>query len=64
MVKKPSHATGPLKGRELGIYTKWLKSDAFHSRIKMQWLGYLLLIWTYITFTEFNHNVGGILLYC
>ncbi len=62
MVKKPSHATVPLKGRELGIYTKRLTSDAFHSRRKMQWIGYLPLIWTlYITLNEFYHNIGGII---
>ncbi len=32
MVKKPSHATVPLKGRELAICTKRLTLDAFHSR--------------------------------
>ncbi len=64
--KNHHHASVPLKGKEQGIpvYTKRLTSDAFHSRIKMQWLGYLLLIWTYITFTEFNHIVGGIIRYC
>ncbi len=64
MVKKPSHATVPLKGRELGIYSTkkaHIRCISLSQKNAMDRIFASHLDFVH-TLNEFNHNIGGIIL--